>query len=64
MEKRGCIKGKNLGVCVHDIGKVLKGSGMFDTEGWMAWLKRERLRWHPDKFVGRGEVQEMAAEIF
>lgn len=62
--RRGCIKGKKLDVCVHGVERVLKGSGMFGTEAWMTWLKRERVRWHPDKFVGRGEVQDMAAEMF
>jgi hypothetical protein len=36
------------------------GSGVYDDK----WLKKERLRWHPDKFPGREEVNAMAQEIF
>lgn len=28
------------------------------------WLRKERLRWHPDKFSGRPEVRDEAQELF
>jgi hypothetical protein len=36
------------------------GSGYYSKD----WLKKERLKWHPDKFHGMGEIQDMAAEMF
>jgi hypothetical protein len=36
------------------------GSGCYSRD----WLKKERLKWHPDKFHGMEETQDMAAEMF
>jgi len=30
----------------------------------VAWLKRERLRWHPDRFSNRVESRLLAQEMF
>jgi hypothetical protein len=55
-----CIKGEKLGICHHQLKELLRGSGLYDV----GWLKKERLRWHPDKFPGREEVKELAQEMF
>jgi hypothetical protein len=36
------------------------GSGVYD----IAWLKKERVRWHPDKFPGQEAVGALAQEMF
>jgi len=59
-EKRKCIKGEKLGFCHHQLLALVMGSGEVN----MPWLKKERLRWHPDKFPGREEVRERAQEMF
>lgn len=35
-----------LGICAHDLKKLLFGSGVYSLE----YLKTERVKWHPDKF--------------
>ncbi|KAF2443195.1 hypothetical protein P171DRAFT_391327 [Karstenula rhodostoma CBS 690.94] len=35
-----------LRACKHDVEHLLRGSGEYGYE----WLKKERLRWHPDRF--------------
>ncbi|KAE8444366.1 hypothetical protein EG329_000566 [Mollisiaceae sp. DMI_Dod_QoI] len=51
---RDCVKGEKLGICQHDVLRVLKGSGVqVEGDQWIERLKRERLRWHPDKFSGK-----------
>ncbi|KAE9379540.1 hypothetical protein N431DRAFT_553721 [Stipitochalara longipes BDJ] len=57
---KGCIRGDKLGFCHHQLKALLMGSG----ELKLVWLKRERLRWHPDKFPGREEVSTLAQEMF
>ena len=47
------MKVDKITACHHDLEKMLKGSGGYNVE----WLKKERMRWHPDKFPGQGEVQ-------
>jgi hypothetical protein len=59
-QERVCVKGEKLGFCHHQLRVLLKGSDQYE----IAWLKKERLRWHPDKFTGRGEVQELTQEMF
>lgn len=54
------MKGDKLGFCQHQLRELFMGSGEYE----MVWLKRERLRWHPDKFPGGGEVQALAQEMF
>lgn len=56
----GCVEGERLDFCHHQLKSFLMGSGMYDT----AWLKKERVRWHPDKFPGREEVGALAQELF
>jgi hypothetical protein len=58
--KSVCIKGEKLGICHHQLKELLRGSGLYDA----GWLKKERLRWHPDKFPGREEVKGLAQEMF
>jgi len=59
-EARKCIKGEKLGFCHHQLLALLVGSGEVNVGS----LKKERLRWHPDKFPGREEVRERAQEMF
>jgi hypothetical protein len=54
-----CVRGEMLGVCHHDVEHVLRNAREYGD----VYLK-ERLRWHPDKFSGRGDVQIMAQEMF
>jgi hypothetical protein len=64
---RDCVKGEKLGICQHDVLRVLKGAGIQnDGEQWFERLKRERLRWHPDKFAHKmGKKHEAEAkELF
>jgi len=39
----------NLDVCIHDVEKLLRGSGCYSVK----WLKAERVKWHPDQFARR-----------
>ena len=55
-----CVRGEMLNICHHDVEHVLKQVEDYGD----AYLKKERLRWHPDKFSGRGNVQVMAQEMF
>lgn len=55
-----CVKGDKLGFCQHQLRELFIGSGEYK----MVWLKRERLRWHPDKFPNRDEVRVLAQEMF
>jgi len=60
-KRDGCVMGEKLGVCHHDVERVLmEGNGVYDV----VYLKKERLKWHPDRFPGRGDVQIMAQEMF
>lgn len=54
------MKGERLDFCHHQLKKFLMGSGVYDT----AWLKKERVRWHPDKFPGQEAVGALAQEMF
>jgi hypothetical protein len=54
--KSKCVGGEILGVCNHEIGGLL----LLDK----AHLRKERLRWHPDKFSGAGQNQAKAQEMF
>ncbi|KAF7879573.1 hypothetical protein EAF04_000768 [Stromatinia cepivora] len=58
--RRNCVKGELLGVCHHDVEATLRGSGIFDEK----MIKKERLRWHPDRWTGKGELQEKCNELF
>ena len=67
VSSRDCVRGEKLGICQHDVLRVLKGAGVdIDGEEWLERLKRERLRWHPDKFSSKmGKRWEAEAkEIF
>ncbi|CZT08120.1 uncharacterized protein RAG0_13309 [Rhynchosporium agropyri] len=63
-----CTRSELLGTCHRELrGLFNKGNGSFG----LVWLKRERLKWHPDHFagqIGRGEnkreLREMAGEMF
>lgn len=60
-DRRGCVRGEVLGVCHHDVRALLEGSGCLSV----GWAKKERVRWHPDRFVGREEaVAVRAGEMF
>lgn len=47
--REGCrsLKTGLLGICAHDLRKLLGGSGVYSLE----YLKTERNKWHPDKFA-------------
>lgn len=38
-----------LAACEHDLEQVLRASGKYNRD----WLRKERLRWHPDQVVRR-----------
>lgn len=50
-------KETTLGACRHDIEAFLRASGKYSK----AWLKQERVRWHPDQFSRRSEASQKAA---
>ncbi|KAF4620139.1 hypothetical protein G7Y89_g14682 [Cudoniella acicularis] len=60
-----CVKGEKLRICYHKLELPFRktAKGEYGEE----WLKKERLRWHPDKFPA-GEwlegTQEKAQEMF
>ncbi|OCK86045.1 hypothetical protein K432DRAFT_377144 [Lepidopterella palustris CBS 459.81] len=65
-----CVAAKaapfSLRACVHDVETLFRGSGLYSYE----WLRRERLRWHPDQFARlcaegyREEGAKVAAEMW
>jgi hypothetical protein len=38
--------------CKHDIERLIRGSGQYS----LAWLRKERLVWHPDRFGQKCDV--------
>ncbi|KAB8296793.1 hypothetical protein EYC80_002210 [Monilinia laxa] len=59
-KRKNCVKATLLGVCHHEIEATLRGSGRMDEK----MIKKERLRWHPDRWVGKQEVQVKCNELF
>jgi len=62
-----CVKGEWLGICRHELLTLFRGNGKFGLN----WLRKELLRWEPDRFagnIGRGEdkkgAREMAGQIY
>jgi hypothetical protein len=55
-----CDKSPILGCCVHDVEKLLRGTGKLSEQ----FLKEEMRKWHPDRWVGRGKIQAQAQELF
>lgn len=55
-----------LRACKHDVEKLLRGSESYGYE----WLKKERVRWHPDRFgrlceeAWREEGKRLSEEMF
>ncbi|TGO59672.1 hypothetical protein BCON_0042g00400 [Botryotinia convoluta] len=58
--RNNCVQGEILGVCHHEVEMTLRGSGAFDEK----MMKKERLRWHPDRWTGKGDLQTKANELF
>lgn len=58
--RKNCVKGEILGVCHHEVEATLRGSGCFDER----MIKKERLSWHPDRWTGKGELQQKSNELF
>ena len=58
--QKHCMKADSLRCCHHDLERTLHGSGKFSP----AWLRKERLLWHPDKFAGKGNAAVYAADMF
>ncbi|KAK7981637.1 hypothetical protein PG996_009328 [Apiospora saccharicola] len=42
-------KNGGLAACEHDLEQVLRASGKYNRD----WLRKERLRWHPDQVARR-----------
>ena len=66
LEAHECVKGERLDCCQHDVQRCLRGSAV-NTEGaaWLEKLKKERIRWHPDKFAHKmGKKFEKEAQEF
>jgi len=59
-KNKNCFSTESLRCCHHDLARVLRSSGEYSRK----WLMKERTFWHPDKFVGRGEGQDMAQDMF
>jgi hypothetical protein len=55
-----CVMGERLDFCHHQLKEFLMRSGVYD----IVWLKKERVRWHPDKFPGQEAVGALAQELF
>lgn len=55
-----CQESDLLGVCHHDVEKTMRGSGRYGK----SWLEKEKLRWHPDMYIGKSNGPEMAGEVF
>lgn len=55
-----CLRVPGLGACHHELERTLRGSGEYAER----WLKRERVRWHPDRFVAMKEGIKGAEEMF
>ncbi|THV44888.1 hypothetical protein BGAL_0561g00040 [Botrytis galanthina] len=58
--RNNCVRGEILGVCHHEVEMTLRGSGVFDEK----MMKKERLRWHPDRWTGKGDLQIKANVLF
>lgn len=58
--RQNCVKGDKLGVCHHEVEMTLRGSGCVNEK----MLKKERLRWHPDRWTGKAELQVKCNELF
>lgn len=66
--KEECKSWKEDGpeVCIHDLTKLLQGSGRFGVQ----LVKEERNKWHPDKFAlfchpeRRDHLKKTAEELF
>jgi hypothetical protein len=66
LEAHECVKGERIDCCQHDVQRCLRGSAV-NTEGeaWLDKLKKERIRWHPDKFAHKmGKQFEKEAQEF
>ncbi|KAJ4299418.1 hypothetical protein N0V90_004663 [Kalmusia sp. IMI 367209] len=56
----------SLGVCIHDLHELMRGSGCYSSET----LRGERNKWHPDKFARfchpehRDGLRERAQTLF
>lgn len=55
-----CRPCEKLACCIHDVEKVLRGSGQLSE----AYLKKQEQKWHPDKWVGKFAIQDSAEELF
>ncbi|KAF7897058.1 hypothetical protein EAF00_005286 [Botryotinia globosa] len=58
--RNNCVRGEILELCHHEVEMTLRGSGVFDEK----MMKKERLRWHPDRWTGKGDLQIKASELF
>ncbi|KAL9130494.1 MAG: hypothetical protein Q9217_001314 [Psora testacea] len=67
--QESCLRRKTeigLLACRHDVEKLLRASGQYSV----AWLRLERLAWHPDKFgrkcshAHKLELQKLSTELY
>jgi hypothetical protein len=58
--KDTCMTSEFGNGCHHFLRAILKESGQYSVD----FLRKERLKWHPDKFSGKGDGPVRATEIF
>jgi hypothetical protein len=58
--KPKCIQSEFNNGCHHCLGEILQLSGQYSRN----FLLKERVRWHPDKFSGKGDGPLKATEMF
>ncbi|CAG8949951.1 hypothetical protein HYFRA_00004282 [Hymenoscyphus fraxineus] len=59
-----CIRGAKLDVCHHDVDMIFRRMDFPLEMPYDGFLKKERLRWHPDRFSTRLKFQDEAKEFF
>ncbi|KAK8868553.1 Phosphatidylglycerol/phosphatidylinositol transfer protein [Apiospora arundinis] len=47
-------KDGGLAACEHDLEQLLRASGKYNRD----WLRKERLRWHPDQFARKCDPKQ------
>lgn len=59
-DSSGCVVAEKLGICHHQLEFTLRGCGHFTER----WNKAQMVQWHPDKWVGKGELVGKVQEMF
>jgi hypothetical protein len=58
--RKDCMQAEKLKICHHELELCMRGSGCYSV----AWLKKERAMWHPDRFATKGDAPLLANEMF